>query len=82
MQLSNQLYSASDGHSSCLVGTYKQHAHDPIPVSVQFSVNADGTFQYYANDMSWSTENLFYTMYKALTATTVATRGYRAHFFD
>jgi hypothetical protein len=65
MQLSNQLYSASDGHSSCLEGTYKQHAHDPIPVVVQFSINQDGTtFQYEANDMGLSTEALFEKIYK------------------
>ena len=33
-------------------------------VVVQFSINSDGTFQYYANDMGWSTEMLFDKMYK------------------
>jgi hypothetical protein len=63
-QLEGQLGSLTNPESACLDNAYEQHADDPIPVGVQFSINSDGTFQYYANDMSWSTEKLFYNMYK------------------
>jgi hypothetical protein len=64
IRLSNTLYTLPNGHSTCVNTTTKQHANDPIPVAIQFSINQDGTFQYYANDMSWDTEKLFYNMYK------------------
>jgi hypothetical protein len=51
--------------ATCWDTTTKQHANDPIPVVVQFSINHDGTtFQYEANDMGLSTEALFEKIYK------------------
>lgn len=64
IQLSNTLYSLPDGHATCLNSTTKQHANDPIPVVVQFSINHDGTFQYEATDMPLSAEGLFEKIYK------------------
>jgi hypothetical protein len=61
-QLSN--LQSQDPRSACLDNAYKQNADDPIPVVVQFSINSDGTFQYEANDLSWSTEKLIYKMYE------------------
>lgn len=48
----------------CFKNTYDQHANDPIPVVVQFSINHDGTFQYRANDMGLSVEALFEKIYQ------------------
>lgn len=62
-ELQNQLPDLIDPKPACFDNAYKQNADDPIPVAVQFSINSDGTFQYYANDMSWSTEKLLYNMY-------------------
>jgi hypothetical protein len=65
IQLSNKLYGSPDGQATCLETTTKQHANDPIPVVVQFSINLDGTtFQYEANDMGLSVEALFEKIYK------------------
>jgi uncharacterized protein (DUF2249 family) len=41
----------------------EQHANDPIPVIVQFSINHDGTFQYETNNMGWPAKILFDKMY-------------------
>lgn len=65
MQLNNKLYVSPDGHATCLDTATKQHANDPIPVVVQFSINQVGTtFQYEANDMGLSVEALFEKIYK------------------
>jgi hypothetical protein len=57
-------YDAQD-YTTCWDTTTKQHANDPIPVVVQFSINHDGTtFQYEANDMGLSVEALFEKIYK------------------
>jgi hypothetical protein len=58
------LYS-KDKYGTCWDTTTKQHANDPIPVVVQFSINQDGTtFQYEANDMGLSAEALLEKIYK------------------
>jgi hypothetical protein len=62
--LSNRHYIAPDGHATCLDTTTKQHANDPIPIAVQFSINHDGTFQYEANDMGLSGDALFEKIYE------------------
>jgi hypothetical protein len=64
LQLWGQLSNLQDPKPACFDNAYKQNADDPIPVAVQFSINSDGTFQYEANDLSWSQEKLFYNMYK------------------
>jgi integrase len=48
----------------CMTDAMEQHANDPIPVIVQFSINHDGTFQYETNNMGWSTDDLFEKIYK------------------
>jgi|ERR1035437_3813975 hypothetical protein len=51
--------------TNCPNEAYKQHADDPIPVGVQFSVNQDGkTFQYSANNFGWGDEELLNEIYK------------------
>lgn len=62
--LQSQIISLHKPDNSCFDNTYKQHANDPIPVVVQFSINQDGTFQYEANDMGLSVEVLFKKIYK------------------
>jgi hypothetical protein len=64
-QLTAKLQTLPNGYAICLDTTPKQHANDPIPVVVQFSINQDGTtFQYEANDMGLSVEALFEKIYK------------------
>jgi hypothetical protein len=63
MKLKAQLKNLDDGKTSCGTSALEQHANDPIPVIVQFSINHDGTFQYEANNMGWSEDGLFEKIY-------------------
>jgi hypothetical protein len=55
----------NDTNINCKDEASKQHADDPIPVVVQFSVNQDGkTFQYLANNLGWQDEELLEEIYR------------------
>ncbi|MFZ0305620.1 MAG: superinfection immunity protein [Terracidiphilus sp.] len=51
------------GLSPCLVDAFAKAADDPILVTIQFSINHDGTFQYEANDLNMEADDLFEKMY-------------------
>src|SRR5271157_286147 len=63
-QLMRQRSNLEEVKEPCTTDAMKQHANDPIPVIVQFSINHDGTFQYETNNMGWSAEELFEKIYK------------------
>jgi hypothetical protein len=63
-QLMAQLTGIMDPTNSCLDSAYNKVADDPIPITVQFSINSDGSFQYFASNFSESPERLLYNMYK------------------
>jgi hypothetical protein len=50
-------------YNTCLGAAAKQHANDPVPIIVQFTVNHDGTFQYHTNSMGLSENALFEKIY-------------------
>lgn len=63
-QLQNRLRDLKDPSPACFNSACEQNVKDPIPITVQFSINYDGTFQYEANDMGLSVEALFKKIYK------------------
>jgi hypothetical protein len=62
--LKEKLWNMARPEYSCLSDIIKQHAGDPVPVAVQFSINHDGTFQYEANDMGLSGDALVVKIYE------------------
>ena len=48
---------------TCIKTAFQQHNNDAIPISVQFTVNHDGGFQYLANNMGLTTEELIKKIY-------------------
>lgn len=53
----------TDFRNSCIYKIVQKNASDPVPVTIQFSLNADGTFQYLANDTYSNPVELFETIY-------------------
>ena len=64
-KLKTQLKDLEDVKTSCRNDAVKQHANDPIPVGVQFTINQEGDvpFQYTANSMGWSDDALVKKIY-------------------
>jgi hypothetical protein len=62
-QLMRQRTNLEEVKEPCMADAIEQHANDPIPVIVQFSINHDGTFQYETNNMGWPAKILFDKMY-------------------
>jgi hypothetical protein len=63
-KLQNYLIQTHPSTDSCVNSVISQHLSDPIPVTIQFTINNDGTFQYEADNASATNEQLFTFIYK------------------
>ncbi|MGB7984978.1 MAG: hypothetical protein WCF54_07455 [Terracidiphilus sp.] len=64
MDVQQQILQLGTPESACINHVYTQNANVGTPVTIQFTVNHDGTFQYEADNVSRTNEQLFTFIYK------------------
>ena len=63
MDVQQQILQLGTPESTCINHVYTQNANVMTPVSIRFTVNHDGTFQYEADNVSNTQEQLFAYIY-------------------